>query len=59
MQKEEEKYKGKSISDDLTGLLNRSYGEKMLSTAVESGKGAVTLISGIDYFIKNKGVFDS
>lgn len=54
MQKEEEKYKGKSSLDELTGLLNRKYGEQMISTAVESGKGAL-IVFDVDHFRQLNG----
>ncbi|MDO5155907.1 MAG: diguanylate cyclase, partial [Eubacteriales bacterium] len=54
MQKDEEKYKGKSISDDLTGLFNRGYGEKMITAAVEAGKGAFIAID-VDRFRRING----
>lgn len=54
MQKDEEKYKGKSSTDELTGLNNRSYGEPMINSAIENGKGTL-FVFDVDSFRKING----
>lgn len=54
MEKDEEKYKSRSNTDELTGLYNRNYGEKMIRAAVEGNKGAL-IIFDVDHFRKING----
>lgn len=54
MQKDEEKYKEKASYDELTGLYSRSYGEKLISAAIESNKG-VMFVFDVDHFRKLNG----
>lgn len=54
MQKDEEKYKEKASYDELTGLYSRNYGETLISSAVESNKGAM-FVFDVDHFRKLNG----
>lgn len=44
MEKQEEKYRESNRTDELTGLFNRSSGEKMMREAAEKGNGCLILI---------------
>lgn len=54
IEKDERKYKEKSVSDELTGLLNRNYGEKLIRESVESNRGTL-IIFDVDHFRKING----
>lgn len=58
LEKGEEKYKDKSHLDELTGLYNRTHGEKLIREAVENNRGALVAVD-LDHFrrINNDGGF--
>lgn len=54
IQKDEEKYKEKASFDELTGLYSRNAGEPLISSAVESNRGAMFVLD-VDHFRKLNG----
>lgn len=54
IEKDEEKYKVKTDSDELTGLLGRNYGEQMIRDLIESSKGTLIVLD-VDHFRKING----
>lgn len=54
IEKDEEKFKDKSLSDEITGLYGRKYGEKLIKEAVENQSGAL-LVVDVDHFRRING----
>lgn len=54
IEKDEEKYKEKAVSDELTGLFSRRHGEQVIRAAIESNKGTLIVLD-VDHFRRING----